>query len=222
MKISSFEISLTKGITQHTDIEVTKYEPPPANKPKGRKYTPVDRVTYGPFLEELFYNNEIAAYDREAKTNTELKTIFLIDQKNNYILKNRFKRYKETIGNLRSKYNRRMLYSQQEPVYLISNPYDTFGYIVLNGKQYYTHISFQEVYRQCLDLKIADPRFIPPDLIEKLRDRKNSEDPQWQDWSVPPAKWIKSFERTIGMEAYNSVRFPQGYTREETPKDSDL
>jgi len=224
MKITTFEVSLNSGKVTQKQTNITKYEPPVINKPKtGRVYNAKDRDTYGAFLEVMFYNNEIAAYSEDgAKTQEELRDIFLEQYKHNYELKRRFKRYKESIGNLRNKYNSRKLFTLQEPVYLLSFQYNSFGVIVVNGNQYYKFLSFQEAYRRCVDFKVADPRFIPPELLSKLRDRVNSADPDWLDWSVPPLKWIDQFERLIGMEAYNSVHFPPGWTREETPIDCDL
>lgn len=225
MKITSFEISLNSGKVTQQQTNITKYEPPVINKPStGRTYIAKERDVYGHFLEEMFYNNELAAYTDEdgAKTQEELKEIFLEAYKHNYELRRRFKRYKETIGNLRYRYNKRKLYTQQKPVYLISLQYNSFGVIVVDGRQYYKFLSFQEAYRRCIDFKVADPRFVPPELLSKLRDRVNSADPEWQDWSVPPIRWIEQFERLIGMEAYNSVHFPVGWTREDTPIDCDL
>jgi len=220
MKITSFEVELSKSLPPiETNTKVTKYKPPREVKTKGRKYEAKDRQVYGPFLEDLFYKNELLAYEKKAKTNAQLKYEFLDKYKRNYQLRNRFKNYKETIGNLRSKYNRRTLYSQQAPVYIISLQYNEINNIVVDGNRYYQLLSFEEAYERCLEFKVADPRFVPPEYIEKIRDRQNSEDPLWRDWSVPSARWIRSFENKIGCEAYNSVYFPVGWTREDTPND---
>lgn len=223
MKITTFTVSLTGGTpVTKTEQNITKYKPPQEKKTVKRKYVPKDRMTYGPYLEKMFYDNEIAAYSKKAETYQELKFRFLQDHKSNYIIRKRFNQFKESMGNLQTKYNRRKLHYAQAPVYLLSFMYDKFGYILVNGIHYYTYLTFQEAYRRCLDFKVADPRFVPPELIERLRERQNSEDPQWVDWTVPPISWIESFEKKIGMSAYDSVQFRIGYTRLETPLDCDL
>lgn len=206
--------SATPPDESHTNI--SKYEPPTEER-KGRKYEGKDRITYGPYLEEMFFNNELEYYFTAPKTNQQLRYQFLLDHKSNYTLKQRFKSYKETIGNYRSKYNRRMLYSTQGPVYLLSLDYNDAGYIVIDGKQYYKHLTFKQAYERCLEFKIADPRFILPDKIELLRDRKNSDDISWSDWSVPPESFIKQLQTKLRVDnLYNSIQFPQFCTLEET------
>lgn len=220
MKITTFTIALNQP-PKEEKINVTKYQPPQQNK-KRKAYNAKERVVYGPYLERVFYNNELAAYEGKAKTADEIKFEFLTAFKHHYTIKKRFKSFKESIGNLQTKYNRRDLYTNQNLVYLLSFRYDRFGYITVNGRLCFTLLTFQEAYRRCLDFKVADPRFVPPELIDKLRERKNSADPNWADWTVPPIKWIESFEKKIGMPAYNSVKFRIGYTREDTPVDCDL
>lgn len=216
IKITTLEVQLNSAIPateQQTDI--SKYEPPREEK-KGRKYEGRDRITYGPYLEEMFFNNEIEAYLTEPKTSKELQYKFLSDHKSNYQLRQRFKNYKITMNNLRTLYNRGTLYSNQAPVYLLSFDYNDTGIIVVNAKYWYKHLTFKQAYERCIDFKVADPRFIQPDKIVMLRDRKNSGDISWSDWSVPPESFIKSIERKIGMPLYNSIKFPNFCTKEET------
>lgn len=211
-KIITFEESLLKETTK----EIVEYIPPKQQTTKGRQYNARDRMNYGPYLEKMFYENELARYTKEQKTNGQLKVQFLRDHDNHYQLKKRFITYKETIGNLRNKYNTRRLYAAQEPVYLVSFQYDEYGIIVIDGKRYYEYLSFEQAYERCIQFKVADPRFIPYGLIVRIRNRINSNDPEFTQWSVPTDKWIKSFENKIGMPAYNSVHFPAGWQREDT------
>lgn len=221
MKIRSFEISLEKGIqkTSQTNIsKVTAKEEPR----KKRKYTPKSRIIYGPYLEKMFYNNELARYTKTQRDDKTLRYDFLYDYRRNYDLKRRFAQYKETIGTFRTKYNKRELHSEQKPVFLLSLCYSDIGNPCPSMKEWYKNLSFEEAYRKCLDYKIGDPRFIPPELLERLRERKLNEDPDWIDWQVPTEDWLTKFEQKIGMEPYNSVHFPPGWKREDTPIDSDL
>lgn len=218
IQITTLDISLNSALPPvEQKTSVSKYIPPTIKK-KGRKYEPKDRMTYGPYLESMFYDNEIEAYLTIPKTDQEHKFKFLNDHKSNYQLRNRFKTYKETIGNLRSRYHRRTLYSLQEPVYLLSFSYDENGTIVVDGRQFYKFLTFKQAYERCLEFKIADPRFIEPDKIVLLRDRQNSSDSTWSDWSVPPDSFIASLEKKIGMQLYDSIQFPTFCTREETMK----
>jgi hypothetical protein len=81
---------------------------------------------------------------------------------------------------------------------------------------------FIECYKRCIEYKIADPRFIEPQHITEIRNRINSGDESWLSWSVPPDDWIKAFTTRIGREPYNSVYFPLGWTREESPDTEDF
>ena len=214
------EVSLSSSIpAEESHTNISKYVPPTEER-KGRKYEGKDRITYGPYLEQMFFDNELEYYLTQARTTRELKYRFLLDHKGNYQLKSRFKSYKYTIGTFRGKYNRRELYSDQQPVYMLSFDYNDFGYIVIDGRQYYKHLTFKQAYERCLEYKIADPRFILPDKIVMLRDRKNSADISWSDWSVPPESFIKQFQSKVGLDAlYDTIKFPNFCTREETMND---
>ena len=211
-KIISFEEDLLKESTK----EIVEYVPPKQRNIKGRKYNAKDRMQYGPYLEKMFYENELARYEKKQRTNAQLKTDFLRDHDNHYYLKKRFITFKETIGNYRTRYNKRKLYAAQEPVYLLSFQYDEYGIIVVDGKRYYEYLSFEQAYARCIEFKVADPRFVPHGLIKRIRDRITSKDPEFLQWSVPTDKWIRSFENKIGKNAYNSVHFPAGWQREDT------
>lgn len=207
-RIITFEQGLLKT------KEVVPVEAPKQKQlKKGRNYKAVNRTTYAHF-EKVFHDNELNAYDKNTKTDKQIKDEFLRKNRD-YTTRRRFETYKETIGNLRSKYNRNILLTSQAPVYLISLYYDEFSIIIVDSRQYMKYMSFEDVYDRCVEFKIGDPRFIPPTLLQNIRDRINSGVEEWLDWKVPPADWVKRFERRIGREAYNSVHFPQGWTRED-------
>jgi len=223
IKITTLEVSLNSAMPhEESHTNISKYKPPVLDKPKGRKYEAKDRITYGPFLEQMFFDNELEYYLTQPLSIKELKFKFLSAHKTNYTLKNKFKRYKYTIGMFRSKYNRRELYSTQDPVYLLSFDYNEAGYIVVDGRQYYRSLTFKQAYERCLEFKVADPRFIPHDKIVLLRDRKNSGDPQWADWSVPPDSFLDQLHRTVHRDSmYDTIEFPKFCTREETMQDDN-
>src|SRR5690606_4803084 len=80
-----------------------------------------------------------------------------------------------------------------------------------------TYLYFEEAYQLCNHYKIADPRFVEPDVVEEVRNRINSNDRDWLVWRVPDEKWIKTFEEKINRPIYNSVPFPEGWRKEDTP-----
>lgn len=223
MRIRSFEFELDNPIpTEKDTLVVSNYMPPVKEQQeakKGRAYIPKEREVYGPWLEKTFYDNEIARYFDKFKTDKEIQ-YELLSQFTSRRLRHRFKTYKETINHLRTQYNRRDLYAAQEPHYLLSLRYDDSGIITVDGRGY-KYLYFIEAYKRCIEYKIADPRFIEPEKIEELRNRINSSDPLWNGWVVPDAEWIKRFEHKIQQPAYNSVHFPIGWTREESPEDID-
>jgi hypothetical protein len=210
-KIITFESEVIK------EVEIKEFKPPkPKGKP-GRTYKTRDRIIYGPYLEDVFLNNEYEAYSKEAKTDRILKRDFLEKNKNNYQLKQQFKNHKLTIGMFRTRFNKGILHANQEPNYLLSICYDEFSHPVAGGMRQYQYLSFEEVYQKCVEYKIADPRFVPLGLIKRIKDKQNSGDPDWLEWRAPPLNWIERFEKKIGKTAYNSLKFPRGWTREETP-----
>lgn len=225
MKISTFEFELEKAIppTKEKDIVISNYTPPVREqKPKGREYIPKEREVFGPYLEEVFYKNEIARYDKKQKEDKQIQYEFLEEFKSSYKLRKRFKDHKETINHLRTLYNRRQLYAAQPSVYLLSLRYNEDGIVTVDGRSWYTYLYFIEAYKRCIAFKIADPRFIEPDKIIALRNRINSDDPNWADWQIPDQEWIDKFERKIDKSAYNSVYFPAQWAREASPSEEEF
>ena len=77
---------------------------------------------------------------------------------------------------------------------------------------------FQDCYQRCLNLQIADPRFVPEEYIVALRDKQNQG--EWLDWTVPTQTTIQRLCTRFQLDdLYNSMKFPMGWTREETPND---
>lgn len=220
MKISTFEFELERPIppTQEKDVVIENYMPPVVehNKPKGRAYIPKDREVYGPYLEQVFYQNEIDRYYDKQKTDAQIQYEFL-NKYPHYELKRRFKQKKQTINYLRTLYNRRQLYAAQEQVNILSFRYNEEGIITVDGRSWFRYLQFIQAYKRCLEYKIADPRFIEPEKIIALRNRINSGDVNWEGWTIPSAKWIKEFETAIGKPAFDSVYFPAGWKREDAP-----
>lgn len=224
MKIQTFEETLG-GKFRTTDFENKKIiVPKPIQRNTGIKYEAEARVTYCHWLFEVFQNNEYLAYKNEAWTNDIIKRRLLLQfAKKLPSLRNRFRTYKYTIGIFRNYYNDNKLYSAQPPTLLVSFPYNDLGYIQGFGKDHYRILSFEECYRHCINLKIADPRFVQYEHIVEIRNRQVQGEKEWLAWIVPTDKQIKEVAVKAGIkEVYNSVRFPQGWTREDTPIDSDL
>ena len=221
MKISAFEISLQSGnISDTKETNITKYKAPEQTKPKGREYNAKIRSVFKQWIGPQLEANEYKAYDK-ALTDQDILALLLKKYKD-WTIRKRFHSGKETVGSLRTLYNKQVLYAAQPKTYLVSFPYNKYNHITSTGAPFARQLSFEECYRKCIDYKVADPRFVPPEYIAELRNRQNSEDPQWKDWRVPNEKWIRSFETRIGREAYNSVHFTPGWTREDTPIDSDI
>lgn len=170
--------------------------------------------------------NELLAYQKKALTNIELQRELLSRFPSNMSLRYRFKSYKATIGTYRKRFNEMKLYSAQPEPFLASFQYDEVGYIVMGGIYQTTYLMFEECYQRCVDLKIADPRFVPPEYITELRNRKIEQlttkkytGTNWLEWIVPDEDTIKGLKIRLKLkELYNSVRFPKGCTREETPE----
>ena len=218
MRISTFEFDLSQPLppTKQDDIVVSNYMPPIKEaKPKGRQYIPKHRESYGPYIARVLEQNEYLRYENEWHTDKELQYEFLRTN-NNRSLRAKFKNHKLTINYLRTLYNRRELYSAQPPFFLISLRYNDAGIIEPDGRSA-KYMHFIECYKRCLESKIADPRFIEPEKIVAIRDRINSGDQSWVDWWVPSDEWIATFTDKIGQPPYNSVYFPPGWTREESP-----
>lgn len=223
MKISEFEIDLSKKKVTSKETQVKKLQAPEI-KPKSnkRKYTSTERVLYGPSLQDIFSSNELAAYQEKAKPDAQIKYEFLKANHRNLSLKRRFKQGKVTIGTLRGLYNRHKLFSNQDTVYLVSFCYNEHGVIVENARNNYTPLYYLEVLKKCIEYKIADPRFLTPEQVATIRDRQNDEDPKWQEWSVPPQHFIDRLAQQIGKEVFDSVYFPRGHSRIESPADWDI
>jgi len=220
MRIKTFETSLT-GKSKVSEIEEIPFTIPKARqRNSGRKYESLNRIAFGKHWHRVLEENERLAYDRKAKDNAQLQREFLQAYPSDMALRYRFKTYKLTVGMYRKKYNQQVLFQSQPPVFLVSFQYDMSSTIVVGGIYPSTYMSFQDCYQRCVNLKIADPRFVPHDYIVKIRDRQNDGDEEWLEWIVPDEKELRTLRRYLQVdELYNSVHFPQGWTREETPID---
>lgn len=213
MKIKSANIDISSGETDTVVQSINKYEPPVNATRVGRKYESKERILHGPYLEKMLFKNEIA---HDPKTDGDLRIQYLYDFPS-YELKKRFSKYKETIGTIRTKYNRNKLYSAQSPTLILSFCYNPEGRIVKDGTKYFQFLSFRDCYRRCLDYKVADPRFVSPEELEAIRSRINSGDPDWADWIVPTDKQISELETEIGIDPiYDCIKFLPYLTREAT------
>lgn len=213
IEITSIDISSDN--IKHKHISVEKFQPPiqTASK-KGREYIAKDRMVFAPHFEKMFYDNEIC---QEPKTDKRLKYDFLASPHgNNYTLKQRFQKHKESIGGYRTQYNKRNLYVRQNPILLLSFPYSTNQRILASARSDYDYLSFHQCYERCLEFKIADPRFVEYTKIVAIRNAINNGDPQWAEWTAPTDKEIQTLCSLIGVDdLYNSISFLKGYRRED-------
>lgn len=221
MKIRTFELALNEpyAIPKTEEKTINKVSAPkPIKRNTGNNYKGPNRVTVGPFIQKLLENNEYLAYEDEAKTNEQIQREILLQFKRHHSLRYQFKSYRKTIGMYRKNYNQQKLYSAQPTPYLVSFQYDEFGFIVIGGNQPRTFKSFLECYQDCVTYKIADPRFIPYELIVEIRNRQNEAIQEWLEWIVPDDNTIEAIAKRAGVkEIYNSVHFARGLTREESP-----
>lgn len=230
MKIKTFETTLSNPVPKFHETEIKTFDPPPPpSRNSGRAYKAKNREVYRHYFGELFENNEFLAYQRKALTNEQIQRTFLMKYKRNRTIRYRFETYRFTVGMFRNQYNKQLLYASQPAPYLLSFQYDETGYIVVGGNQANTYMSFEDCYQRCVELKVADPRFVPPELIVEIRNRQtelltlpSNEQPNdginWLEWIAPNEDLIKRLCTKLKLkELYNSVRFPRGWTREETP-----
>lgn len=235
MKIKSFEMLLSEPNKKpkFSETQINQFNPPPVQPKRnsGRSYTASNRVLYKRHLHDVFENNEFLAYTKEAKTNEVILREFLLAFNRNQKLRYRFKQYKRTIGMYRKEFNEQKLFSSQPPPFLMSFQYDDIGFIVVGGNHRTTYMTFEDCYARCVEFQIADPRFVPHEYIVEIRNRQNEQTTSkltklngidWTNWIVPNEDTIKRLCTKIGIkDLYNSVRFPRGCTREETPIDED-
>lgn len=216
-RITSFEKSIS-GILKTDTKEITQFQLPTHKEPLGRKYESTCRDMYTRTLFKLFYNNEFLAYTKKALTKKQIQEALVLEHKTNRLLKRKLDRYLLTIGMFRQRYNDNILYAAQPIIYMLSFEYDKYGYIVVGGRYPTTYRYFEDCYNKCVKLKVADPRFVPPEAIEAIRVKQIQLDPEWMKWRVPDEKTIKELRSKLKLkELYNSVRFRPGFTREETP-----
>lgn len=204
-------INISGSEIKHKDISVEKYEPPAQSATKvGRTYVGKDRMVFAPHFEKMFFDNEICP---EPKIDKRLKYDFLSSPHgNNYTLKQRFRKHKESIGGYRTQYNKRTLYVTQKPVLLLSFAYSPEGRIISRGNTFYDYLSFHQCYEKCLEYKVADPRFVAYNKIVAIRNAINNGDTEWADWTAPTDQEFKTLCSLLGVqELFNCISFPHGY-----------
>lgn len=216
MKIKTFEQTLSGNKSR--ELELKTFEPPkPRPRNSGIVYNAKNRDVYVVRLGELLFENEL----RQKKlTSNQIREQLIGEHKHIPALKRRLMSAKYTIGQFRNKYNQGKLYSSQPPVHLLSFAYEESGYIVVSGRRANTFAMFEDCYHHCVRMKVADPRFVPHELIVEIRNRQNDQDYEWLEWVVPTDDEIKKLQTKLRVkEIYNSVKFYPGFTREDTPKD---
>lgn len=218
-KIKTLDISFHhNSIPAVSEIVEEIYEPPVLRaKPK-----PDVKPRFGAHAVwiPLFIENEISAMTVKlgGRDDNWLRLQFCsrmkkIDSKRAYYVRKQITINKITVGTFRNAYNTQKLSKTQDPIWLLSMRYNERGVPI---KNMYEYLHWEDMYQKCLDLKIADPRFITPEEIEALRTAINNEDNNFLSWVVPSAKEIESLTNKIGKEVYNSVYFPCGWAREDS------
>jgi hypothetical protein len=222
MIIKTFEQSLKGSITSK-EIKLTTFVvPKPIPRNSKREYQSRNRETYAKWLYKVFYDNEVFAYQKKAKTNDQIQTRLLEENKHNSLLRKRFKQYKYTIGTFRRRYNQGVLYSAQPATFILSLQYDEHNYVVVGGNSPRTYMTFEDCYDRCMEFKVADPRFVPYEYIVAVRNKQIQNQEEWLKWVVPTDDDIKKFCTECKIkEIYNSVNFLSGWKREDTPTDYD-
>ena len=226
MEIKSFE---QKG--SHIQKKVTKPAPPivvenvAERRNSGLVYGVNNPNIWNRDLVKYFYENEFLP-KKEKMTNEVIRERLMYAHRNNRSLRKNFRMHRYSLSTLRTKYNQSKLTSSQPRLILISLTYDENGYPLVgpfNNRFMKDYIFFMEVYTRCCELKIADPRFVPYEYIVEIRNRQIQNEPEWMQWWTPTDKEIKSVADKLNISkpslVYNSVKFPHGFTREETPVD---
>lgn len=193
-------------------VPVQQSVPRPRVKYSTRKHTtPMKELAA--FLHEI--EIEVLEYGQEkAWHTTQIKDHILSKLAGpSTILHKSVKHNKWSIGVLRTRYNKGQLYDTQPKPYLLSLRYNDDGYILLKGSRM-TYASFDDCYEQCLEYKIADPRFIEEDKLNLIRLRINDGDEQWKGWTVAPKNYIEErCEAAKKKSLFNCLRFPKGLER---------
>lgn len=217
-KITTFEKSLDGKVTASVKDITTFDIPTPVKRNSGRIYKSTERDLHTRTLYRLFYENEIKAYYAKPLTKEQLQERLLSLHPRNRTIRNRLRKYQVTMGMWRKQYNEGILYTSQPQIYFLSFEYDKNGYIVIGGRSPYSYRYFMDCYNKCLIHKVADPRFIPYEDIVAIRNKQIQLDPDWLKWIVPDEVTLQRLRTETGVdELYNSVKFPRGFTREETP-----
>lgn len=220
-RITTFEKNVSTGAIKLNVKEIKTYTTPSVpSRNTGREYKSKYPM-YTRTLHKLFQDNEIRAYHTKPYTKQQLLDSLLEEHKSNSYLKRQFARYAYTIGIFRKKYNTGTLFSSQPPVYLISFEYDSNGYVVVGGKFSGDYRYFEDCYNKCISLKIADPRFIPPEYIENIRNFQLQGHQDWLEWIVPNEEILKQLQTETKQRdgLYNTVKFRKGWRKADTPLD---
>lgn len=220
-RITTFEKNVQTGAIKLNVKEIQTFTTPKApSRNTGRQYKSKYPM-YTRTLHKLFQDNEIRAYHEKPYTKQQLLDSLLKEHYSNSYLKRQFARHAYTIGIFRKKYNTGVLFSSQPPVYLISFEYDSNGYIVVGGKYSNDYRYFEDCYNKCISLKIADPRFIPPEYIENIRNFQLQGHQDWLEWIVPNEEILKQLQYETKQKdgLYNTVKFRSGWRKEDTPID---
>lgn len=218
-KITTLDISFQQQTIPNISEVVEEIYEPPVLKYKPKTDAKPRFGAHAVWI-PLFIENEIQAMTVKCggRPDNWLRLQFCsrmkkIDSKRAYYVRKQITINKITVGTFRNAYNNRKLSKTQDPIWLISMRYNEHGIPI---KNIYEYAHWEDMYQKCIDLKIADPRFITPEEIEALRTAINNEDPNFNNWAVPSAKEIESLTNKIGKEVYNSVYFPCGWAREDS------
>lgn len=210
------EFVLESGNNSHKYYTIPESIKPGMPIESEHKITNISRLKLGKatqlpkrqFFESLFLRNEILACKQMAMTRIgitrEYRREFPQETKQHY------NRFSDLLRKYKNEYNTRKLYVNQPPLILWAFNYSTHGYITHTSKYNYL-LSFKYCRRLLMGANFADPRFFTEAEIDKYRKYSKL------GWATPDKSAVNRIERQIGKPLYNSIQFPDGYTKEYDP-----
>jgi hypothetical protein len=223
MEILSFDQTGSTISNEVVKPKALAMPPKAESRNSKRRYNPNAKDLYWRrHLAEIYFRNEFLPRKEKLDKKAILDNLLKKFPKNEKLKRN-FQLYRYTISTFRKWYNESRLVSSQPKNILVSIDYDKNGYPLVGAfynKYVNEYIYFEEVRERCVDLKIADPRFIPYEFIVEIRNKQNDGDPEWLTWYAPTDKELKQYEPLLKLPVsrfFNSVEFPEGFRHEDTP-----
>lgn len=162
------------------------------------------------YLEQVLIKNEYLAVKGKPLIDPQIR--YAVHTEFPRLSPRHFELVNTTLPAYRRKYNTGIMFPDQNPPVLASFRYGTDGYVVAQPA-YTRHLSWNDCYDLCLNMRIVDPRFFTEEQILLIRRLKAEGLGEWANANIPTDHDIWLLKNRFKRPPFDTLKFPEGLGR---------